>query len=384
MTNSILQSILGAKTLSYNTLFAKALGGNVPAAVFLSQAFFWQEKAKYKSGIDFDSEGYFSKTAAEWHEETGLSPEQQKTARVRLVDAKILLEKRAGLPAKMYFKIDIEALVSGISGYLNTGITVSGFSVNLKPETREAGSGRFRKLEAGNPASNYIDRELKESKESKKESNADANAPLLPPYKKIDEIETETFSFDDEKNPPYPPFPAAPLSPNGAAVRISLTDPDLPGVQIVDEVKPEPQTPPEKTGRGKAKNGRSIEPTIHPENETVFAHFNNPEKARAAWLTWIRYKAAEHRERYKSAETELIKIRSLFRDAAADSETAAQMIEQSIGNLWRGIFKIKDQKNGQQIGNLNAAQRQHLNLANYIAQRRIAAMERAANGGSVD
>lgn len=229
----------------------------MPAAVFLSQAFFWQEKAKYKSGIDFDSEGYFSKTAAEWHEETGLSTEQQKTARVRLVEAKILLEKRAGLPAKMYFKIDIEALVSGISGYLNTGITVSGFSVNLKPETREAGSGRFRKLEAGNSASNNIGRELKESKESKKESNADANASLLPPYKKVDEIETERFSFDDEKNTPYPQIPAAPLSPNGAAVRISLLDPDLPGVQIVDEVKPEPQTPPEKTGRGKAKNGRS-------------------------------------------------------------------------------------------------------------------------------
>lgn len=222
-----------------------------------------------------------------------------------------------------------------------------------------------------------------------KKEHADAEAPLAHPFKKTGEIEIPennlSLNAKKEKNlQSGAGGGGAPGGQNGAAVRISLLDPDLPGVQIVDEVKPEPQTQPEKTGRGKAKNGRSIEPTIHPENETVFSHFNNPEKARAAWLTWIRYKAAEHRERYKSAETELIKIRSLFRDAAADSETAAQMIEQSIGNLWRGIFKIKDQKNGQQIGNLNAAQRQHLNLANYIAQRRIAAMERAANGGSVD
>jgi len=75
MTKSEIQSILGAKTVSFNALFAKATG-SVTAAVFLSQAVFWQEKAKFKNALetmDFDGEAYFSKTAAEWYEETGLS-----------------------------------------------------------------------------------------------------------------------------------------------------------------------------------------------------------------------------------------------------------------------------------------------------------------------
>lgn len=87
MTKSDLQSILGAKTVSFNSLFAKATG-SVSAAVFLSQAFFWQEKAKFKGSIEtveFDGEKYFSKTAAEWFDETGLGTEQQKTARNLLV-----------------------------------------------------------------------------------------------------------------------------------------------------------------------------------------------------------------------------------------------------------------------------------------------------------
>ena len=96
MTTENLESILGAKTISFNATFAK-MTGSVTAAVFLSQALFWQVKAKFKgSEIEFEGEPYFSKTSAEWYEETGLSAEQQKTARKPLVAAGILKERRAG------------------------------------------------------------------------------------------------------------------------------------------------------------------------------------------------------------------------------------------------------------------------------------------------
>ena len=215
MTKSEIQSILGAKTVSFNALFAKATG-SVTAAVFLSQAVFWQEKAKFKNALetmDFDGEAYFSKTAAEWYEETGLSTEQQKTARKPLVASGILKEKRAGLPAKMYFRIDIDALVSGISAYLNMGITVSGFSANRKPENPRTLNGKFRKQEAGKPASNNKGRELKESLESDREAK-----------NSLPTTETEiTLEAEKPLSPvPPPPFP-----------HIAVHDPEFPGTTII-------------------------------------------------------------------------------------------------------------------------------------------------------
>lgn len=365
MTNDQIQSILGAKTVSFNSLFAKATG-SVTAAVFLSQAVFWQEKSKYKNGLEtmeIDGEIYFSKTAAEWYEETGLSIEQQKTARVPLVKSGILKERRVGLPAKMYFRIDIETLVSGISGYLNTGRTVSGFSVNRNPEIPRTGKGKFRKQDDGNSGSTYI--ESIESIESKKESSADANAPLTSPFQKIGEIDPETFDLEEKEN----------HSPHrGPALRVSLTDPDFPGVTVVEEIALGPKTKPAKTGREKQQRSTT---GIHPENETVFQHFSDPAKARAAWAEWLQYKYDQHRERYKNAKSELVKLRSLWEETKGDAAQVERNISHSIGNLYRGIFAPKTEKNGTQHPNgLNKATAQHLDIANYIVQRRAAAMER--------
>lgn len=254
MTKSDIQSILGAKTVSFNSLFAKATG-SVTAGVFLSQAIFWQEKAKFKNSIEVDADGYFSKTADEWYDETGLSTEQQKTARVNLVRAGILQEKRAGIPAKMFFKIDIEALVSGISVFLNTGATVSGFSVNRNTETPRTVNGHFRKQETGISVNSY-NKESLESKESK-ERDAGASDPLSPPFQKIGEIEIPNSEFSLKANFPPPPIPGAPL-PAGGAIRVTLSDPELPGTTIVEEL-PAPKTPPEKSGRTPKGRGTAEE-----------------------------------------------------------------------------------------------------------------------------
>lgn len=256
MTKSDIQSILGAKTVSYNSLFAKAIR-NVPAAVFLSQAIFWQEKAKFKNALDtieIDGEVYFAKTGAEWFDETGLTSEQQKTARKCLCALAILKEKRAGVPAKMYFRIDIDALVSGISAYLNTRISVSGISANRITENPRTSSGKFRKQEAGISAnSNNI--ESFESFESEGE-----NETTPPP--------AENFSLEAEKEKAPPVAPAPPFLPleepftsigqyAPAETKIlRLHTPDLPGVELV-EAAPKPMhhttdprsTPPEKFGR---------------------------------------------------------------------------------------------------------------------------------------
>ena len=245
MTKSEIQSILGAKTVSFNALFAKATG-SVTAAVFLSQAVFWQEKAKLKNALetmDFDGEAYFSKTAAEWYDETGLSTEQQKTARKPLVASGILKEKRAGLPAKMYFRIDIDALVSGISAYLNMGITVSGFSANRKPENPRTLNGKFRKQETGKPASNNKGRELKESLESEEESGFSSTPSKVFPL----EAEKKEKGLQTPAPRLEPPFTRVGEIHQADAI-VKLYSPTEPGLTLVEPVTfPYPNTEHEPT-----------------------------------------------------------------------------------------------------------------------------------------
>jgi len=202
-------------------------------------------------------------------------------------------------------------------------------------------------------------------------NNAGASDPLSPPFQKVDEIYPETFSLEAEK--------AEPLHRGPGAVRVSITDPEFPGVTVVHAVGP--KTNPTKTGREKQQRNA---PNIHPENETVFQHFSDPAKARAAWAEWLQYKYDQHRERYKNAKSELVKLRSLWEETKGDAAQVERNISHSIGNLYRGIFAPKAEKNGtQQPNGLNKATAQHLDLAQYVGQRRIAAMERAMQNGTL-
>jgi len=168
------------------------------------------------------------------------------------------------------------------------------------------------------------------------------------------------------ENPLTPPFK-----------KITIIDPETPDFKVVDlyplEAEKKKQPSP---GRGAAKRG----PQIHPENETAFQHFNDPEKARAAWAEWLQYKYDQHRERYKNAKSELVKLRSLWEETKGDAVAVERNISHSIGNLYRGIFPPKTEKNGngQHHNGTNKATAQHLDIANYIIQRRQAAMERRA------
>ncbi len=79
------------------------VAGSVNAAVLLGQLTYWTPRAH-------DPDGWIYKTQAELAQETGLGRWEQETARKLLRASGILLEKRAGVPARLYFKIDHEAL----------------------------------------------------------------------------------------------------------------------------------------------------------------------------------------------------------------------------------------------------------------------------------
>jgi hypothetical protein len=75
------------------------LTGSVTAALMLSQAI------AITQGIDPAAEGWFVRSREEWNLETGLSRWELESARRTLRDAGFLEERRAGLPAKLYYRV---------------------------------------------------------------------------------------------------------------------------------------------------------------------------------------------------------------------------------------------------------------------------------------
>ena len=80
------------------------LTGGVTAALMLSQAIWTSE------GLDPEAGGWFCRSPEEWTEETGLSRWEQETARRSLRNGGFVEERRAGLPAKLWFRVRPEAV----------------------------------------------------------------------------------------------------------------------------------------------------------------------------------------------------------------------------------------------------------------------------------
>lgn len=80
--------------------------GSVIGALFLSQAVYWAKRCPMHD----DGLNWFYKTQEEWESEICMSRYEQEGARKILRSIGVLKEKRVGLPAKLYFSIDFEAL----------------------------------------------------------------------------------------------------------------------------------------------------------------------------------------------------------------------------------------------------------------------------------
>lgn len=64
------------------------------------------------------------------------------------------------------------------------------------------------------------------------------------------------------------------------------------------------------------------------------------------WQRWIKYKKDEHRFSYKTQDSQETALNNLFKDSGGRENIAIEMINQSIGNGYKGIFKLKN-NNGQ-------------------------------------
>lgn len=102
-----LQAMLD-RPVAYHSAFAK-LGAGATGALMLSQAVYWSSRTN-------DSEGWFYKSQVEWEAETGLTRTEQEKARRALKSAGFLEEARKGLPAKLYYRVNLDAVAAALGG----------------------------------------------------------------------------------------------------------------------------------------------------------------------------------------------------------------------------------------------------------------------------
>ena len=102
----------GGRTIAYKTDLAHA-AGSVTAGLLLSQFWYWANSRDVT-----DRDGWFWKTMPEITDETGLTRTEQENARKKLVHLGILQEQRRGTPAKLWFRLDKDALYDLLARYL--------------------------------------------------------------------------------------------------------------------------------------------------------------------------------------------------------------------------------------------------------------------------
>ncbi len=88
-----------------------ALGCGINGALMLSQMVYWSKRTK-------DRNGYFYKTQEEWEEETGLTLYEQQTARKKLRELGFTSECKRGVPCKVNYKVNHEALYLALIQYV--------------------------------------------------------------------------------------------------------------------------------------------------------------------------------------------------------------------------------------------------------------------------
>jgi hypothetical protein len=100
-----------SRPTAYHRIFAR-IGGGALAGLFLSQLWYWSDKGR-------DADGWIYKTQAEWQDEIDMTRDEQETARKALRKRGLIEEVKRGLPAKLFYRIDQDAITAAIVALSN-------------------------------------------------------------------------------------------------------------------------------------------------------------------------------------------------------------------------------------------------------------------------
>lgn len=104
------------------------LTGSIKAGLMLSQAVYWQLR---------NDDGWWFQSQDKWEDETGLTRTEQECARKRLRELGFWSEDHRGIPCKLYFKVDIDALEDALDN-LQTSMQETCKQERRKPAHRPA------------------------------------------------------------------------------------------------------------------------------------------------------------------------------------------------------------------------------------------------------
>jgi hypothetical protein len=121
----VLQAV-GRQFVTYFPVLAQ-LTGSAKAALLLGHSIYVSRALLRDSP---EREGWFWKTTQEWFIATGLSQKEQVSARELLIERHLLQEARQGMPAKLYFRINLTALAAQLGQLINTAPTAWSWEEN--------------------------------------------------------------------------------------------------------------------------------------------------------------------------------------------------------------------------------------------------------------
>jgi len=111
-----LLSVLGNRYVAYYPTLAE-LTGSPKGALMLGHAMYMTRVVLEKQST---RGGWFWKTSKEWKQVSGLSLREVETARKMLLKDGILQESRRGMPAKLWFRVDLNRLAMKLCQHANT------------------------------------------------------------------------------------------------------------------------------------------------------------------------------------------------------------------------------------------------------------------------
>jgi len=130
--------------------------GSLPAGYLLSYLWGWT------NSLPPEREGWFYKTMVEMYAETGMSRSEQETGRKRLRELGLLEEEKRGIPMKIWYRLDKDALAELLRAFLATnlaGIPQDGVSqpgrLNRRDPARRAAASRQAKTDTSADTSIY-------------------------------------------------------------------------------------------------------------------------------------------------------------------------------------------------------------------------------------
>lgn len=310
-TNSIADIL--DRPVSFHRCLAR-LAGSVHAGLMLSQALYWSSRTK-------DPDGWFWKKQEEWYEETMLTRWEQEAARKLLRKTGVWEEALRGIPAKLYFKIDVTVLTSRLLNMNNGGDL--------------GGSGTTPKDGAEPPTSMGCDHQpVCGDTTYKHAARPHAN--------------TETTA-EITNNPPtslrsvVPPWGTARPSPtddpgHGDTNPQSSLSPPLAGA--TSHTQAVPPIPKGTTACGTHRPVRCRAPK--PPNQALLAPLVEGLDLEA-WTEFVTFRSAIrkpiHQASAKAAQTRLLK----FGSEAMVLDGQLAVVRQSIANGWKGLFALKQE-----------------------------------------